>query len=59
MDARMITVHDLYAFNPTMKVSIDPFIDIIGRHFKQRYATTRSSGEKLGKSRFTSQVSKE
>jgi hypothetical protein len=35
MDARMITVHDLYAFDPTMKVSLDPFIDIIGRHFKQ------------------------
>jgi hypothetical protein len=28
-------VHDLYAFDPAMKVSIDPFIDIIGRHFKQ------------------------
>jgi hypothetical protein len=35
MTARMITVHDLYAFDPTMKVSLDPFIDIIGRHFKQ------------------------
>ena len=35
MEARMITVHDLYAFDPTMKVSLDPFIDIIGRHFKQ------------------------
>jgi predicted HD phosphohydrolase len=35
MDARMITVHDLYAFDPAMKVSIDPFVDIIGRHFKQ------------------------
>jgi len=35
MEARMITVHDLYAFDPNMKVSIDPFIDIIGRHFKQ------------------------
>jgi hypothetical protein len=35
MEARMITVHDLYAFNPDMKVSMDPFIDIIGRHFKQ------------------------
>ncbi len=35
MEARMITVHDLYAFDPTMKVSMDPFIDIIGRHFKQ------------------------
>ena len=35
MDARMITVHDLYAFDPGMQVSLDPFIDIIGRHFKQ------------------------
>ena len=35
MDARMITVHDLYAFDPNMKVSLDPFIDIIGRNFKQ------------------------
>ena len=35
MEARSITVHDLYAFDPTMKVSLDPFIDIIGRHFKQ------------------------
>jgi hypothetical protein len=35
MHARMITVHDLYAFDPSMKVSLDPFIDIIGRHFKQ------------------------
>ncbi|HKE28516.1 MAG TPA: hypothetical protein VKB88_39470 [Bryobacteraceae bacterium] len=35
MEARMITVHDLYAFDPNMHVSLDPFIDIIGRHFKQ------------------------
>ncbi|HEY6387074.1 MAG TPA: hypothetical protein VIX91_15470 [Candidatus Acidoferrum sp.] len=35
MEARMITVHDLYAFDPNTKVSLDPFIDIIGRHFKQ------------------------
>src|SRR5262245_7973415 len=35
MDARMITVHDLYAFQPGVKVSIDPFVDIIGRHFRQ------------------------
>jgi hypothetical protein len=35
MEARMITVHDLYAFDPDMKVSLDPFVDIIGRHFKQ------------------------
>jgi len=35
MEARMITVNDLYSFDPNAKVSIDPFIDIIGRHFKQ------------------------
>jgi hypothetical protein len=35
MEARSITVHDLYAFDPNMKVSLDPFVDIIGRHFKQ------------------------
>jgi hypothetical protein len=35
MEARMITVHDIYAFDPNMKVSLDPFIDIIGRQFKQ------------------------
>jgi hypothetical protein len=35
MQARLITVHDLYAFDPDMKVSLEPFIDIIGRRFKQ------------------------
>jgi hypothetical protein len=35
MDARLLTVNDLYAFDPNAKVSMDPFVDIIGRHFKQ------------------------
>jgi len=35
MDARLVTVNDLYAFDSSAKVSLDPFIDIIGRHFKQ------------------------
>ena len=35
LDARMVTVNDLYAFDPNAEVSIEPFIDIIGRHFKQ------------------------
>lgn len=35
MDARMVTVNDLYSFDPNVTVSIDPFVDIIGRHFKQ------------------------
>jgi hypothetical protein len=35
MEARMVTVHDLYAFDPHAKVALDPFIDIIGRNFRQ------------------------
>jgi len=31
----MVTVNDLYAFDPNSLVSMDPFVDIIGRHFKQ------------------------
>ncbi len=33
--AREVTVSDLYAFDDTAKVSLDPFMDLIGRHFKQ------------------------
>jgi len=32
---RLVTVNDLYAFDPNAKVSVEPFIDIIGRHFRQ------------------------
>jgi hypothetical protein len=32
---RLVTVNDYYSFDPKAKVSIDPFRDIIGRHFKQ------------------------
>jgi hypothetical protein len=35
MDARMVTVHDLYAFDPDATVSLDPFIEIIERNFRQ------------------------
>ena len=35
MDARMITVNDTYGFIDGKEVSLDPFIDIIGRNFKQ------------------------
>jgi hypothetical protein len=35
MEARVVTVNDLYAFDPNVKVSIEPFLDIVGRHFKQ------------------------
>jgi hypothetical protein len=33
--AREVTVNDLYAFDPDIEVTIDTFLDIIGRHFKQ------------------------
>lgn len=35
MEPRQVTVNDLYAFDPKAVVSIDPFMDIIGRHFRQ------------------------
>ena len=35
MEPRLVTVNDLYSFDPNAAVSIDPFIDIIGRQFKQ------------------------
>ena len=33
--ARLITVNDIYSFDPTMKVTMDPFLDIIARNFRQ------------------------
>lgn len=33
--ARLVTVNDLYAFEPGVKVSVDDFVDVIGRHFRQ------------------------
>src|SRR5271154_56514 len=35
MEPRMVAVNDLYAFDPNVIVTIEPFLDIIGRHFKQ------------------------
>ncbi|MBV9829378.1 MAG: hypothetical protein JO001_27485 [Alphaproteobacteria bacterium] len=35
MSGRMITVHDIYSFDPTVKVELDEFTDIIGRNFRQ------------------------
>jgi hypothetical protein len=34
-EARLVTTNDLYSFNPHASVSIEPFLDIVGRHFKQ------------------------
>lgn len=33
--ARMITVNDVYAFDPNAVVSLEDFTDIVGRHFRQ------------------------
>ena len=35
MSARLITMNDLYAFDPKTTLTIDAFIDVIGRHFRQ------------------------
>jgi hypothetical protein len=35
MTSRMITVHDIYAFDPNVTVTWEPFVDIVGRHFRQ------------------------
>ena len=35
MEPRMVAVNDLYAFDPNVIVTIEPFLDIVGRHFKQ------------------------
>ena len=51
MEPRLVTVNDLYAFDPNAKVSIDPFQDIIGRHFKRRRkasATTTARARTCG-----------
>jgi hypothetical protein len=35
MTSRLITLNDIYSFDPNAKVNIDDFVDIIGRNFKQ------------------------
>lgn len=35
MSSRSITLHDIYSFDPTAVVSLDDFVDIIGRNFRQ------------------------
>jgi hypothetical protein len=35
MSGRMITVHDIYSFDPDAKVELEEFTDVIGRNFRQ------------------------
>ena len=33
--ARLLTVNDLYSFDPNVHVELEEFTDIVGRHFRQ------------------------
>jgi hypothetical protein len=35
MTSRLITLNDLYSFDPNVRVELDEFTDIVGRNFKQ------------------------
>jgi hypothetical protein len=35
LEPRMVTVNDLYAFDPNVRVELEQFTDVIGRRFKQ------------------------
>jgi hypothetical protein len=35
MTSRLITVNDLYSFDPTVQVELEEFTDVVGRHFRQ------------------------
>jgi hypothetical protein len=35
MTARMITIYDIYSFDPNVTVDLEDFTDIVGRHFRQ------------------------
>ena len=35
MTSRLITLNDIYSFDPNAVVNLDDFVDIIGRNFKQ------------------------
>jgi hypothetical protein len=35
MSSRLITVNDLYSFDPGVRVELEEFTDVVGRHFKQ------------------------
>ena len=35
MEARLVTLNDEYSFDPAAPVALEPFEDIVGRHFRQ------------------------
>jgi hypothetical protein len=34
LDARIVTLNDDYSFDPQAPISLEPFVDIVGRHFR-------------------------
>jgi len=35
MTSRLVTINDIYSFDPNVTVDFDDFSDIVGRHFRQ------------------------
>ena len=35
MIARLICINDLYSFDPNVRVELEEFTDVVGRHFRQ------------------------
>jgi HD domain len=35
MSARLVTVNDLYSFDPDLHIELEEFTDVVGRHFRQ------------------------
>jgi hypothetical protein len=35
MSARHVTINDIYAFDPTKRIELEEFTDLIGRNFRQ------------------------
>ena len=52
LEPRLVTVNDLYAFDPDVNPKLDQFLDIIGRNFKQpegrAWATTTARWRTCG-----------
>ena len=35
MSGRLITMNDIYSFDPNLHPRLEDFVDVIGRHFRQ------------------------
>ena len=48
MSARMLTVNDLYSFDPNARVELEEFTDVVGRHFRQPAGGAGLRRERVG-----------